>query len=184
MAHRKGDRWLSQNAHIIDKIDPRLNAKLIRWDHWEEHYGEKVEQYREMFERAYSLDPHFRAALLADIEGNFQRRFSERDDAFRARHFEQSKAYLIEELAVYSVMFETYPGVKLYPGKELRCFDLLRRQKIEGVPGSIHENSDFVRLGVHQLSAPSNDQKAQPFTSPQSRVVQSRDAVAGALQRR
>jgi hypothetical protein len=144
-ARREGDLWLDQNLQTLKKLT--IPYQIFRWDDWISNSPEKVNQNQIKYRNAFYKDPVLRDALLTDIDGFFSRKGSTlADTPFEiAAH---SLNYLIEELAVYEVIFSNYPCTVIYPGKQLKCFEVIRNNKTS-LSDSITRTS-FLRLNLYK----------------------------------
>jgi len=144
-AVRKGDSWLEVNRAILESLNRPY--RIVRWSHWLDNYGEAVRECKSRFLEAYEGEPAFRASTDADIAAFLKRKGMSDDQAAIA----SCRNYLIEELAVYSVILKENPATVFYPGKQLNCFAYLREHKPPHLPKAIGETG-FIRLAVHGLS--------------------------------
>lgn len=142
---QKGDEWLSENSRILGGLN--MPQTLVRWSHWLENHTAEVERNRALFGQAYEENSGFRASVDADIYAFLARTNSGHDP----EKINTSRRYLIEELAVYSVILREHPATTVYPGKQLNCFAFMRENKPDGLPAAIG-NTGFIRLGIHGLT--------------------------------
>lgn len=157
LAARKGDEWLASNSPILDGLKTPFEIK--RWASWQETHAETLKENRRLFLNAYENDPAFRASLDSDIAAFLNRKSSAPD----SKAIASCRDYLIEELAVYSVILAEYPATVVYPGKQLNCFAYLRDYQPENLPKAIGQTG-FIRLGIHGLNRTLQEQ-------PQTRVA-------------
>lgn len=143
----KGDEWLSENLNILDRLT--MPHDLVRWSHWLDTHTAEVERNRALFNQAYEEIPEFRASVDADIFAFLARTNSDHS----LDNIDRCRQYLIEELAVYSVIFRERPATTVYPGKQLNCFAYMREEKPVDLPTAIG-NTKFIRLGIHGLDKP------------------------------
>ncbi len=151
MATLAGDEWLEKNQHILGKLS--MPFDVVRWSHWLNEHEQEVEENREIFNVALETNPEFRKSVMADVHA-----FSLRKNGYPetdASKIGTSVKYLIEELAVYSVILRELPATTIYPGKQLNCFAYLRGNKPEHFPFAI-SNTGHIRLAIHGIEQQSN----------------------------
>lgn len=151
IATQQGNLWLDENRATLAQIT--IPTEFVRWSFWLETHAVEVAQNKAAFERAYQHDAGFRDALNTDMA-----RFAQRKSGVSLAHLDrQSRAtsfnYLIEELAVYSVIFKDYPATVVYPGRPLACFAYVRQTKPNTLPAPI-QNTHHIRLALHGLTPP------------------------------
>lgn len=147
-ARRAGDSWLAENEPLLARLE--IPFELIRWDHWESTYPDRVERNRSHYRSAFDADPAFRAAVLEDIERFSQRRYGRSADPSTMRSL---RDYLIEEAAVYEEIYRDYPNTTIYPGAQLKFAECLRTGHLSETFPPTH----FERLRVpieHKTPAP------------------------------
>jgi hypothetical protein len=137
--HGEGDAWVARNRRTWR--DCGLEVTLSHWDDWRGH-----PEFPAVLEQ-------FRAAAGGELLG---RALDHDATAFVARQagkglpatVEQSRAYLLEELAVIALEARAYPGARIYPGPELECFRVASGL-VAGVPRGLerqyHTAIDFKR---------------------------------------
>lgn len=137
LARQEGAAWISRNAPSL-ALAPR--AALITWD--EGLADPRFSGALAHFERLYEVDADFRAVLDATVRA-FCDRNAEHVGAMRRERFaEASRAFLLEELAVFSFQC-LEPAVDAYPGSWMQeifeylrvqpspCFDAFRRDWLQ-----------------------------------------------------
>jgi tRNA-dependent cyclodipeptide synthase len=139
-ANRLGGIWLASHWPVISACDVKPN--VVRWEKWFEHpdYSTVWEQ----FKRAHDIDTGLRNAVENDIDGFFRRQGRAPTDAER----KHSRDYLIEELAVITLQAREMPSLKLYPGDELLCLNLVRRGLVPDAPNGL-EREQFAKVKLH-----------------------------------
>jgi len=150
-ALRQGDLWIEENKPILDSLN--IPYQLVRWDYWREAYPDTIREYTNMFRRAFESDYVLRAAIRNDVANFYERRLKTPLSEVSPEAIQKSVDYLIEELAVYSKIYEEYPSTKMYPGKELDCFTVVRDGKVENVPTAM-QDSKFIHLRIWGLDKP------------------------------
>lgn len=120
-ARRSGDAWLAENERFLARL--KIPFELIRWDHWENSFPDRVARNRDHYRGAFDSDPAFRNAILEDIERFSQRRFGRSADPATMHSLLD---YLIEEAAVYEEIYRDYPNTTIYPGAQLKFAEYLR----------------------------------------------------------
>lgn len=140
----QGDAWLEANRPILDGFG--APHRVVRWSHWLENHAEAVRENRSRFLEAHGSDLAFRASVDADIAAFVKRKGVSNDQEVIA----SCRNYLIEELAVYSVILKENPATVFYPGKQLNCFAYLREHQPAHLPRAISKTG-FIRLAVHGL---------------------------------
>jgi tRNA-dependent cyclodipeptide synthase len=142
-----GQEWLDENLSILENLE--IPYELVRWDYWLHNYSDVVESNRASFYQAFNNNQSFRESILDDVRKYFNRHHGVDLSNADPDKIGLSIEYLIEELAVYSVIFDTYPSTAIYPGKQLACFELIRNGDVLGdIPLTIKE-SKFIRLALH-----------------------------------
>lgn len=147
LASRNGDNWLKMNRATLSRLNMPFDIK--RWSYWQKEHTQIINENRSQFLNAYENDPAFCASLDADIAAFLKRKSPAPD----AKTIASCRNYLIEELAVYSVILAAYPATVIYPGKQLNCFAYLRDRQPDNLPKAIGQTG-FIRLGIHGLHRP------------------------------
>jgi len=112
----KGREWIERNQHIWRSIP---NVKIVRWDEWKKDQG--FPQRLDDINKKYETDQSFKSEVDHEIQSFWSRRLKKnRDVAENFSAFQEfSKAYLLEEIAVFPLMFEAENAVDIYPGSTL-----------------------------------------------------------------
>lgn len=124
MALVKGDVWLQKYAHLLTGID------VTRWDEWK-----NANSYNEIHRaviKLYDTDLKFRNALQEAIRDVWDRKYYSYQH--KARFFDFSEQYLLEETAVFAVAYETLGGVSAYPGDFLELWEMFIDSQSPVVP--------------------------------------------------
>ncbi len=148
---KHGDVWLERNIKQIQQL--HIPYKIVRWDHWLK--DPRFTDYKNRFEIAFRDQEHFRQAVVEDINAYILRRFGKLTSELPWRVFQAGKAYLLEEMACHSIMYEQGVCATLYPGKQQKCYELVRNGLVANVPTGL-SNSYFVRLVLHGMTQPTS----------------------------
>lgn len=151
---REGSNWLAANRPILDGLS--MPHELVRWSHWLENHAREVEANRHFFDQAYQKNSDFKASVDADIAAFLKRKQNDPAATIDPEFINTSRQYLIEELAVYSVILKDFPATTVYPGKQLNCFAYMRENVPQNLPAAIGRTG-FIRLGIHGLDRQSQD---------------------------
>lgn len=125
-ARQLGDEWLTRNKAIIDKYLDKF-TEIRRWDDWLAHPD--FPSVHEALWVHYNESPEFRAAIQADIDAFTQRhKDAANDNSLSEKFNSSSRAFLMEELAVYTIVFgKVYDNAsRVYPSKPLESTTYLR----------------------------------------------------------
>jgi len=147
-----GTAWIERNSGLLHSI-PHLS--LHCWEEWRNHadYKHTLQQARTL----YAMNAEFRQAVDRNVIEFWQRRAPGVDltSAYTFQHFKPySTEYLLEETAVFSLMFEAQKAADIYPGTLLMPCQIFRGRDVEGVPrglriGTHNTRIDFKRQTPH-----------------------------------
>lgn len=144
-AYNLGTQWLDNNMHILKNL--RMPFSVIRWNHWLKKSA--ILQNKILFQRALTSNKLFRDAMAQDIEYFLNRRGRQNIPTAKTDHYiDCCYNYLIEELAVHSVFFDAYPAISVYPGRQQKSFQLVRKGLIANVPTGM-QKSQYAGLYMH-----------------------------------
>jgi tRNA-dependent cyclodipeptide synthase len=148
LAIKRGDLFISQTREIFGC----LPADRVRLTRWKEHL--QVEQFRKskkILDEIFESDEEFRASVKYDAlsfverqKKHNQRLAVEADVALRL-----CCRYILEEIAVFSMLSERGWGVELYPGPELRVLAEVAKGRYPRVPKGLKDRIS-VELKIHQ----------------------------------
>ena len=144
---RHGNVWLEKNMHVIKQL--KIPFEIKRWDFWLNAHRVEVEKNIRFFENLYNNDKIFSNAVNLDIHEYLVRKgiSLENIPCIRA-----CKNYLLEELAVYTIIFGEYnPCSMIYPGKELHSMKVIRSGEVQAIPETI-DSSFYIRLAIRGWS--------------------------------
>lgn len=148
-AFEMGTRWIGQVlAPHLDK-DP----VIIRWDYWLNHpdYPEVLKKINGL----YAENEVFRSAVEAEIDV-FMLRRENSGQPVTQWHKSLSRRYLLEESAVFPLMFQHDRAADVYPGTTLLPVRLAEEGKIEGYNPTgnvVFTRIDFVKNEVKERAA-------------------------------
>lgn len=149
-AHEKskkmGQKWLDENKSILERLT--VPFEIIRWDYWLIQHADQVIFNKKTFYDTYFNNLYFNSAVKEDLSNYFMRHGKTSLSSVDSKKLSLSLEYLMEELAVYSILFTEYPSTAIYPGKSLKCFEIIRQSNIPNVPQGINK-SKFIRLSLH-----------------------------------
>lgn len=116
-AENNGAEWITRNQAVIDELP---NVELFRWEQWRNLPEFNIEH--EKIKALYRDDHSIKQAIDNDVRTFWTRRqkIQGLSDHYRFMKFqEHAVRYLIEESAVFSLMFRRDEAVDIYPGSTL-----------------------------------------------------------------
>jgi tRNA-dependent cyclodipeptide synthase len=139
-AEASGGLWLARHQALINACP--VKPDVIRWGSWYQHpdYAEVLDG----FVRASTESPVLRETIARDVDEFFQRQGRKPTETKR----QHSRDYLIEELAVFTLQARALPSLKLYPGKEPTCINLVRCGLLAEAPRGL-EREQYARIKFH-----------------------------------
>lgn len=143
-ARQDGNEWVERNQGIIKKL--KIPTKIIRWDSWIKH--SQFHDYKYYFLSLYKNHPLFKQAIDQDIDCYYHRKKGVSIRFYSTTTHKHSVNYFCEELSAHSILFNEYPSVSLYAGKQLESYKLIREGKIKVLFDGIKE-SPYVRLCLY-----------------------------------
>ncbi len=145
----KGDNWLSANREIL--ADLQIPSELVRWDRWRRHPDFAITL--KIFEHLYFTDPHFKSVIDAEIAEFADRRSKTHGPEAMENIRENSRRFILEELAGYTLFYRKYPHTaKIYPGRPTAAFSALHRKEVAGAPPGI-DTEYFMEVFVEKVKA-------------------------------
>jgi tRNA-dependent cyclodipeptide synthase len=138
-----GGDWLARH---MPKIGRLASVEIHRWEDWRARSDYQLALQQTQW--LYAHNAEFRDAISANIKGFWNRRQPREGLAtdFRFADFAaSSKAYLLEETAVFSLMFKQTRAVDVYPGSVLLPCVVFKGRKIPGAPEGLDQGA-FTRI--------------------------------------
>lgn len=159
-AQRLGTVWLERHRAIIEACP--VKPDIVRWGEWYAHpdYARVLAG----FEDAYSSIAVYRDAVESDVDGFFRRQGRAPTPAER----QGSRDYLVEETAVMTLQVRSLAGLRIYPGDELLCLNVVRRGLVPEAPRGL-EREQFAKVKFHTRGFDARDElcgRAQPAEAP------------------
>ncbi len=140
ISEAEGRYWIERNYDFFKQLQ---NYELIRWEKWRSDptykFGLKV------MEKMYAQKPAFRQEIDNEIDAFWNRalkRGNAPDESRREAFSKHSRRYLLEECAIFQLMFAHDTAVDIYPGSTLLPCKL-RESKDLGIRG--YTRIDFRR---------------------------------------
>ncbi len=148
VARSEGQAWIDRYIKLFSVI-PHLEIK--RWDTWKNN--ELYQSDRSKIDFLYKTNEEFKQSIDNNIMGIWARRQKMKPDHYPAsrlnRFFSLSKKYLLEEITVFSVMYETDRGIDIYPGTVIFPATVFQGRDIDGAPDGLGKGyfcrTDFSR---------------------------------------
>jgi tRNA-dependent cyclodipeptide synthase len=133
VAMREGQEWVDRNIHMFSSI-PHL--EIMRWENWKS--TPLFTGYRKKIENLYLRNEEFRKSIDDNIEAIWRRRQAGNPYLYKDSRFQEfydlSRKYLLEEITVFSVMFETDKGIDVYPGTTIFAATVFQGRQVQGAP--------------------------------------------------
>lgn len=133
MSAHQGQEWLNRNKVSFRNND---NVIFIHWNEWLEHTDYHSE--RAKVEKFYRSNEEFKQAIDGNIMAIWERRRSMDALAYTFNRFNEfsdlSRQYLLEEITVFSMMFEQEKAIDIYPGSVIFAATVFQGQSIEDAP--------------------------------------------------
>jgi tRNA-dependent cyclodipeptide synthase len=160
-ARHAGSEWIRRQRPLLSRLP---GCELSRWNEWLSHPGfaTALEQTGTFYEHHQG----FRDAVCANIGAVWGRKLrssSAYKEADFPRFFDLSKQYILEETAVFSLMFQERPAVDIYPGTLLFMWNLFAQGSLPGAPEGL-EKGRFTRIDFQRNKNPQRlaDYQAAP----------------------
>lgn len=126
-ASREGREWIARNMAAISSLP---DFEIYRWDAWKRSQGYFVDLYKARM--LYNSNNKFKAAIDDAITETWDRRgIPERR---KEEFFAFSKDYLLEETAIFSIVYKTFMGISAYPGSFQEMWKMFLDNNVEGAP--------------------------------------------------
>ncbi len=135
-----GASWISRHNSIIGASP--VTPDVIRWAHWYGHPD--YQNVFDDFQAAAATCRVFRDAIDKDVDAFFRRQG--RDPTVTERQY--SRDFLVEEVAVITLQAREQPGLRIYPGNELLCLNVVRGGLVPAAPRGL-EREQFAKVSFH-----------------------------------
>ena len=132
-SQQDGQFWVDGNLHKFSGIS---NLELKRWDSWlaEPEFDNVLKKIQTL----YVSNREFREAIDQNIESIWERRRIMNSNKYRDSRRDEfealSRRYLLEEIAVFSLMFQHNEGIDIYPGTAIFAALVFQERETEGAP--------------------------------------------------
>jgi tRNA-dependent cyclodipeptide synthase len=138
-ARALGTSWLERHQAVIN--DCPVKPDVIRWGQWYEQPDYPT--VLDSFQSAYRTSRVFRDAVENDVD-RFVRRLGRESMPTERQH---SRDFLIEEVAVLTLQARELPGLRIYPGDQLACMDVVSRGLVPDAPRGL-EREQFAEVNL------------------------------------
>lgn len=133
IASSNGQNWLDRHSGILQSAS---HIEIKRWHEWLE--DRNFEQTQQQVQYLYQNNDAFHQAIEANINAIWQRRQALTVDAYSQDNFslfaQLSRRYLLEEISVFSMMFERGRAIDAYPGTTIFAALVFKGRNVEGGP--------------------------------------------------
>lgn len=138
-----GDDWLARHRPNIDGL---ASVEIHRWEDWRERSDYRLALQQTQW--LYAHNAEFRDAINSNIKEFWirrKRRETLTADFRFAKFAACSRAYLLEETAVFSLMFKQTRAVDVYPGSVLLPCVVFQGRSVPGAPKGLDQGA-FTRI--------------------------------------
>lgn len=171
-ARQAGQEWLERNAALLAAV-PQL--EILRWDSMLNDTDFRYMHF--LTAQFYKNNAEFRESLDASILNIWSRRYGtvtvagqaeSEDEAFH-RFAGFSRAYLLEEIAVFSMVSHREKAIDVYPGSLCREMAIFYGREVDGIPPGLNKRA-FCRIDFSR-SKMAETENAAPAVSPHLHIV-------------
>lgn len=132
-AARAGEEWTKRYIHLFSSI-PHLEIK--KWSSWK--LDRRYQEYSKQIEDLYLSNPEFKESIDNNIESIWQRRQASYPGKYNKNRKKEfvllSKKYLLEEITVFSIMFESDEAIDIYPGTTIFAATIFQNREVTSAP--------------------------------------------------
>lgn len=148
----EGEKWVKRNEMLWEDQD---HIEPIRWDEW---LNDEYESERLKTDFLYSANPIFAQAINKNVMQIWNRRKNAKPDLYIPDNFARfaalSRQYLLEEITVFSIMFDRQEAIDIYPGTTIFAATVFQGQDVANAPAGLGKGHfcriDFKRNGNYQ----------------------------------
>lgn len=146
-AMQKGDLF----AEKLNQYLPKYNSNSFQIARWKPLYeNADFQKHKNVLEKIY----HSNSAVKKSIEETAQFFVSQKQERMDFKVSEEeairlSVAYLLEEMAVFSILIDQGWDVVLYPGAQLPLLMEIAKGEFEGIPNSLNKGI-YVELKIRK----------------------------------
>lgn len=150
-AAQDGKDWIENNRTLINSLP---SVERHRWEDWKvwPQYASALD----MTLKLHQNNSEFRGAIRNNIVAFWKRKIREAGlaEAYRFAEFSAlSESYLLEETAIFSMMFNRDEAVDVYPGTPLLPCTVFRGRDVDGAPEGLSKGT-FTRIDFNKNKLP------------------------------
>ncbi len=132
-SQEEGQAWVERNIEKFTHVD---HLEFKRWDSWLED-----PEFNDVFRKIQTLyisNREFREAIDQNIDSIWERRRrmspNQYLDSRRDEFNDLSRRYLLEEITVFSLMYQQQEGIDVYPGTTIFAALVFQDKTTDGAP--------------------------------------------------
>lgn len=140
----EGKQWVGRN---FQGFFGARNVEVIHWDTWlnDPSYKQAFAQISDL----YKDNEKFKQSIDGNIVAIWERRRVADALSYTLNRFKEfsdlSRRYLLEEIAVFSLMFERQTAIDVYPGSVIFAATVFQGQNVAGAPKGLGQGH-FCRI--------------------------------------
>lgn len=157
ISRERGQIWAQKYG---DESKRHESSEIIHWDFWLGQSDYTVT--RDMINDIYRDHEEFRNLISQNIEDIWARRRVKKPEIYTDERYHEffalSCEYLLEEISVFSMMFENRRAIDIYPGTTIFAATILQGRTIPGAPSGLGKGH-FCRIDFsrnHSFAANAN----------------------------
>lgn len=131
----RGEEWLERNTGLFTDG----NVEFVRWESWLNDPG--FEPVYRQIEMLYASNEEFKHAIDGNVAAIWERRRASNAVTYSFNRFKDfvdlSRRYLLEEIAVFAMMFERERAIDVYPGTVIFAATVFQGRDVEGAPSGL-----------------------------------------------
>lgn len=146
-----GTGWIERNRAAIERLP---SVEIHRWEDWKTWPDFAMSMLRT--QELMRTNSEFRDAIRENIAAFWERRKPDAGLAGQYRFAEfarLSEQYLLEETAVFAIMFRKQRAVDVYPGSVLLPCVIFQGRDVKGAPEGLGEGA-FTRIDFSRRKGP------------------------------
>jgi tRNA-dependent cyclodipeptide synthase len=163
VARHAGSEWIQRQRPALARLP---GCAISRWNEWLSHpdFAAVLAQTGALYETHHG----FRDAVCANIGALWSRKRGSSsvyaEENF-AQFFALSQQYILEETAVFSLMFRERPAVDIYPGTLLFMWGVFAHGAVPGAPEGLDKGC-FTRIDFRRNTTPQRPEGVQKAPPP------------------